>query len=76
MSSKLGFFQIALSRNVSVNAFKVSMVVGSILVLINHGAMLMDLSLSLEVSIKIVLNYVVPYCVSTFSAVKAIQSKN
>ncbi len=74
MFSKSTFLQIAFSRQVVLNALRVSLVVGSILVLINYGAALINLTLSFEIVTKILLNYVVPYCVSSYSAVKAIQN--
>lgn len=68
------FFKLAFSRAVVINAIKVSLVVGSILAAINHGATIINLDLSFQTSIKILLSYLVPYCVSTYSAVRAIQS--
>ena len=58
----------ARSRKVVLNALRVSFVVGSILNLINQGSVVLSGS-----SISwphIVLNYVVPYCVSSYSAAK------
>ena len=75
MTSKLRFFQIAFSPTVSINALKVSLVVGSILVLINYGIVLMNFEFTFETGLKALLNYLVPYCVSTYSAVKAIQNE-
>ena len=58
----------ARSRKVVVNARRVSFVVGSILNLINQGSELLSGSgISWP---QIVLNYVVPYCVSSYSAAK------
>jgi hypothetical protein len=75
MLEKPSFLQIASTRPVVLNALKVSLVVGSILAAINHGGAIVEFNLALETYIKIILNYVVPYCVSSYSAVKAIQSK-
>jgi len=70
------FFKIAFSRPVVIGAINVSLIVGSILALVNHGTAIINLTLSLEIVIKIFLSYLVPYCVSTYSTVKAIQNKD
>ena len=58
----------ARSRRIALNALRVSLVVGSILNLINQGeALLSGAGVSWP---HILLNYVVPYCVSTYSAAK------
>ena len=58
----------ARSRKVVLNAVRVSLVVGSVLNLINQGNELLSGS---GVSwVHILLNYVVPYCVSSYSAAK------
>lgn len=55
-------------------AFNVALLVGTILALINHGEKILSLTLSNEDFVKIVLTYLVPYGVSTWSAVQAIRS--
>ncbi|MDC2891249.1 nitrate/nitrite transporter NrtS [Psychrosphaera algicola] len=55
------------------SALKVSILVGTLLALINHGGALLEMNMSADRIIQILLTYLVPYCVSTFSAVKAIQ---
>jgi len=70
------FFKIAFSRPVVIGAINVSLIVGSVLALVNHGTAIINLTLSLEIVIKIFLSYLVPYCVSTYSTVKAIQNKD
>ena len=62
-----------LSRQVIVDSLKVSFVVGTILAIINHGPEIFTLTLSEQAAYQIALTYLVPYCVSTYSAVKAIQ---
>jgi len=44
------------------------------LVLINHGGALLDGSLGRGGALQILLTYLVPYGVSTYSAVKAIEA--
>ncbi|MBU2883934.1 nitrate/nitrite transporter NrtS [Psychrosphaera sp. B3R10] len=67
------FISLALSKKVAYSALKVSILVGTLLALINHGGALLEMNMSADRIIQILLTYLVPYCVSTFSAVKAIQ---
>lgn len=46
---------------------------GTLLTLINQGSVLLAGQLSLDVLLKILLTYCVPYIVSTYAAVGAIQ---
>ena len=71
MSRRARGFQIARSRPVVATALKVAFVVGSVLALISHGPAMMRLSLTFENICQIVLTYLVPYTVSTYSAVVA-----
>lgn len=58
----------ACKRPIVVAAVKVALVVGTILNLINQGGRLLD---GLPPSwFHVVLNYLVPYCVSTYSAAR------
>jgi len=68
------YLNIALRPNVCLTALRVSLVVGTILALINHGSAIIGFSLSIGNVLQIFLTYLVPYAVSTYSAVKAIQS--
>lgn len=74
-AGKKGFMTLALSSQVSFGALKVSIVVGTLLVFINHGDKLISMSFVYADILKILLTYLVPYCVSTWSAVRAIQSQ-
>ena len=67
---------IALSRPVVLAAIKVAIVVGSLLALINHYDKLADMSFRRSDLAKILLTYLVPYGVSTWSAVKALQARS
>jgi hypothetical protein len=69
------FFTLAFSRQVVTGALKVTLVVGSILALINHSASILSMSLTNESATQIILTYFVPYCVSTYSAVRALQAR-
>ena len=52
-------------------ATRVALIVGTVLVLINHGDALLQGQLDWVRAVKIVLTYMVPYMVSTHSAVAA-----
>ena len=67
---------IAFEASVRKRAFKIAMLVGSILAVINHGDALLSGDASATVWIKIVLTFVVPYCVATFSSVQAIRQRS
>ena len=68
------FFSVALSRIVVVRAIKVALLVGTILALINHGGKFLSMSLSSGDWFKVILTYLVPYGVSTWSAVGALKA--
>lgn len=69
-----GFLALAASGQVVRTASKLSLVVGTILALINHGPGIANASLSDGNVLQIALTYLVPYCVSTYSSVRAIQA--
>ena len=71
---KAGFLTLALSRTVVLQALKVAAVVGSLLALINHGDKLLSMTLSDGDWLKLLLTYLVPYGVSTYSAVGALRA--
>ena len=68
------FLSLALSPKVVKTAIKMSVIVGTVLALINHSEALSTLSFNATNLMQICLTYLVPYCVSTYSSVKAIQS--
>lgn len=55
-------------------ATKVALVVGTILILINHGDALLRGDIPLNRILKMLLTVTVPYMVSTYSAVEAIRA--
>ena len=63
---------IALRRDVVVRGLKVGAIVGTILVAINQGDLILAGRLDAAATWKILLTYLVPYCVSTYSGVDAI----
>lgn len=70
-----GFVDIAISKPVFIRAVKVALVVGTVLALINHGDAIVRLSFNMVNVLKILLTYLVPYGVSTYSSVRAIQAE-
>ncbi len=69
------FFSLALSAPVVKTASRVSLLVGTLLALINHGDTMLAQSMSLTSWLQVALSYVVPYCVSSYSAVKVLQAQ-
>lgn len=59
---------------VLIPAIRVAIIVGTVLALINHGDKILNMAIAIEDCFKIVLTYLVPYCVSTWSAVSAIKA--
>jgi hypothetical protein len=64
---------IATSRSVVRRATVVALIVGSMLVAINHGDAILRGDLSAGRLLRIVLTVAVPYCVSTYSSVSALR---
>lgn len=54
-----------------MRALKVAAVVGTMLVAINHGDAILAATIQAGQWVQIALTYCVPYCVSTYSSVKA-----
>lgn len=68
------FLTLALRADVVRGAFKTALLVGSVLVVINHGDALLEGDLSPVRLAKMLLTYLVPYCVSTYASVTALKS--
>jgi thiamine transporter ThiT len=67
------WLKLALSPMVRNRAFKVALVVGCIIGLINYGDRMIMGTISAIDIVKILLTFLVPYSVSTYSAVGALQ---
>jgi len=62
------FLAVVVQRHIVLAAIKVSLVVGTVLNIINQGEQVLDgLPLSL---FHLGMNYLVPYCVASYSAAK------
>ena len=68
------WLKIALRKDVVLRGLKVGGIVGTILVAINQGDLLLAGTVSVEALWKISLTYCVPYCVSTYASVSTIRS--
>jgi hypothetical protein len=68
------WLSFALRRDVVARSTRVALLVGTILALINHGGRLLAMDLDGEATLKILLTYLVPYCVSTWASVQALRA--
>ncbi len=68
------FWSIATRRDVVARALKTALIVGAILIAINQGDRLLAFEIDSASLAKMLLTLIVPYCVSTYSSVRAIQS--
>lgn len=66
------WLRLAARRDVVRRATRVALVVGTLLVMINHGDHLLAGELTVVDAVKIALTYCVPYCVATYAAVGAL----
>lgn len=62
--------EIALSKEVRATAFKVALVVGTMLGIINHGHEFLNGTLTISAICQILITYCIPYSTSTYSSVK------
>lgn len=74
--SEPSWWKAATSRPVVKRALAFAVVVGPILILINHGDALIKGCVSVRLLAKIAMTMAVPYCVSTFSSVGALRQGN
>ncbi len=68
------WLSVALRRDIVIRGLKVGVIVGTILVAINQGDMILSGQLDASAAWKISLTYLVPYCVSTYGGVSAIRA--
>jgi hypothetical protein len=66
------WLQIAFRGDIVRRGLKVGLIVGTILTAINHGDLILAGQLTGNSAWKILLTYLVPYCVSTYAGVSAI----
>ena len=68
-------FNIAFRKDVFLRAFKMAMIVGVILAIINHGDHIFLGTMTVTNWIKILITFCVPFCVSTILSVLAIKEE-
>ncbi len=62
------FLKTAMSRHIVKNSLKIALVVGSLMNLVNQGENILN---GVTISwLHLLLNYLVPYCVASYSAAK------
>ena len=67
------WFELATRREVIKRSLKTSLIVGSLLALINHGDAILAFEVPFERAVKMALTYLVPYLVSTSASIGAIR---
>ena len=68
-------FHIAFRKDVFLGAFKMPLIVGIILAIINHGYHIFLGTMTVTNWTKILITFFVPFCVSTVSSVLAIKKE-
>ncbi len=74
VDAAVGWLALATSASVVRRATVVAIVVGTVLVAINHGDAIVRGDLSIGRLLRIALTVMVPYCVSTYSSVSALRA--
>ncbi|MFQ5525563.1 MAG: nitrate/nitrite transporter NrtS [Thermoanaerobaculia bacterium] len=67
------WIRLACTRSVVTRALKYAVVVGAILIAVNHGDAILRAELSMTRLLKMILTVFVPYAVSTSSSVAAMR---
>ena len=76
MQDLVEWLRCAVRGDVIVRGLRVSAVIGTILVAINQGNLLLAGDIPADAAWKIPLTYCVPYLVSTYASVAAIRAGN
>jgi len=71
MTTGSNWLSTALQTKILKRSLKVSAVVGTLLMLINHGDVILSGSIDLTHIFKILLTYLVPFSVATYSSVES-----
>ena len=74
-NSRTGWLNLAMSGPVVRRALKYALVVGAILITINHGDAVLHGEISAMRLLKMGLTVMVPYMVSTLSSVEAMRAR-
>ena len=70
------WLEIAFREDVVKRSSKVSLIVGTLLTVINQLDLILSQGLDVTVAFKVLLTYCVPYCVATYSSVGAILAQD
>lgn len=73
MNTDPSFLTLAKRPEVVQTALKIAVIVGTILCLINHAPAMVSDKFGAGNLLQMMLTYLVPYCVSTYSSVKMIR---
>jgi len=68
------WLKIAMRRDIVLRGLKIGAIIGTILVAINQGDLILTGQLDASAAWKILLTYLVPYCVATYGSVSAIRA--
>jgi hypothetical protein len=68
------WIKVCFSKEVVFRALITALVVGSILAVINYGESLLHRTITSEQIARMLLTFLVPYCVSTYSSVSTVRS--
>ncbi|MFT5757534.1 MAG: hypothetical protein ACI9LM_002269 [Alteromonadaceae bacterium] len=67
----MSWLAVAMERKIVKRSLTIAAIVGTILTLINHGDMIISGKVETTHIVKIILTYIVPYAVSTYSSVQS-----
>lgn len=70
------WFAVAFRVDVVKRSAKVSLIVGTLLLIINQLDIIMTQGFDMVLVFKVILTYCVPYCVATYSSVSSILAKD
>ncbi len=68
------WLKIAMRGDIVLRGLKVAAIVGTVLVAINQGDLILGGRLDASAAWKIPLTYLVPYCVATYGGVSALRA--
>ena len=69
------FWAIATTRSVVLRATRIALIVGIVIALINYGDRMVMATMDATSWLKCMMTFLVPYCVSTYSAVQAVRDR-
>jgi hypothetical protein len=76
VESRASRWRLFCSRSVQIRALKTALLVGTILVAINHPEIVLEGYIDTSILLKSLLTYCVPYAVSSYASVLALSERN